>query len=304
MHNLNRNHNNNQHHIEKINLKKGHEREHPAGNHKYPVQFTLPANLPSSYIGLNGYIRYTVKVHVDVAWKFDSKFSQEFNVVAPIDLNHYAQIQNALRVEHSKQFTCCCIPIGGHYDIAISLPCIGYSNEQKIPISVECTNRSNVYIRGLKVALRKLVTYHSTTPHKESKRDDIKLSVIKFAISIDKQETKQFTGELLVPPSTALNLDHCNLIEISHRLEVSSLLTGCRSNFVFDIPVTIGHFPYANHPCCTTTTLLPYTNGSSGSANVVVAPPARPSSLNPPTYEMAMLTTLTPTTATTPTANI
>lgn len=251
-------------------IKKGHEREHPAGNHKYSVQFTLPANLPSSYIGRNGNIRYTVKVHVDVAWKFDSKFVAEFNVVAPIDLNHFDQVQESLRSERSKQFTCCCIPVGGQYEIAISLPCTGYSNEQKIPITVECTNRSNVYVRGLKIALRKLVTYHSTTPHKESKRDDIMLSVIKFAIGVDKQQTKQFTGELMVPASTALNLDHCNLIEVGHRLEVSTKLGGCRSTFIFEIPITVGHFPFANHPCT-----MPYTNGASNA-------------INPPTYEMAM----------------
>lgn len=206
-----------------------------------------------------------MKVHVEVhALKFGSKFIQEFNVVAPIDLNHYTQVRDVIHLEHSKQFTCCCIPLGGPYKIAIQLPCTGFSNEQKIPIMVECSNQSKIYVRGLKIALRKLITYHSTTPHKESKREDIKLSVIKFDININKQQTKQFSGELLIPASTALNLDRCNLIDVSHRLEVSTLLSGCQSNFVFDTPITIGHFPFANHPCA----------------------------LNkPPTYEIAMLTT-------------
>lgn len=188
-------------------------------------------------------------------------------MVAPIDLNQMLQVQEAMRIERTKQFTLCCIPLGGPYTIIVGLPCTGFANEQKIPLTVECINNSNVNVRRLKVALRKLITYHAKLPHSETKREDIKLSSLKFAISIGKQQTKQFTGELMVPKATALNVDHCNLIEVSHRLEVITEAGGCSSGFVFDIPITIGHLPFLNHF---------YTNGAT--------------TTQPPSYEMAMLT--------------
>lgn len=219
-----------------------------AGVHNYSVQFTLPTAIPSSYIGRHGYIRYTIKVHVDVAWAFDSNFVVEFNICAPLDLNKMPETQLPVCLEQSKNFTICCIPLGGPYRLTFNLPCSGFCNEQKIPICLECANNSNVYIKGIKIALRKLITYQSEIPHAETKRDDIKLSVLKFQVSIDKQQTKQFTGELLVPAATALNLANCSIIQISHRLEVSTELSGCRSNYVFDVPLTIGHIGQISGP--------------------------------------------------------
>lgn len=249
----------------------GHEIEHPAGSHKYPVQFTLPTTIPSSFIGRHGFVRYTVKVNIDVSWNFDSNFVVEFHVLAPIDLNQMPHVQEPLRIEQTKQFTCCCIPIGGLYTIHVGLPCTGFTNEQKIPITVECTNGTNVKIRGMRMNLRKLITYHAKSPHDETKRDDVKLSVLKFAINIDRLQTKQFTGELVVPQATAMNLMHCKIIEITHRLEVITELSGCRAPFVFDVPVTIGHIPFLNHPSNL------YTNGTN---------------THPPSYEMAMRTSV------------
>lgn len=220
-----------------------------AGIHNYAVQFTLPTAIPSSYVDRHGFIRYTIKVHVDVAWAFDSKFVVEFNVCAPVDLNKMPETQLPVSIEQSKRFSICCIPLGGPYRLTFTLPYSGFCNDQKIPICLECANNSNVYIKGIKVALRKLVTYHSEIPHAETKREDIKVSVLKFPISIDKQQTKQFTGELPVPAKAALNLDNCSIIQISHRLEVSTELSGCRSNYVFDVPVTIGHIgSFSNGP--------------------------------------------------------
>lgn len=236
------------------------------------MEFTLPTNIPSTYIGRHGFTRYTVKVNIDVAWIFDTNFVVEFNVVAPIDLNQMPHVQEPLRTEQSKQFTCCCIPVGGLFNVIIDLPCTGYSNDQKIPLKVECTNQSNANVKRLKIALRKLITYQATSPHNETKRDDVKLSVLKIAITIDKQQTKQFTGELSVPQATALSLLHCNMIEVSHRLEIIIELGGCRSPFVFDIPVTIGHIPFVNHP-----SNLYTTNGVNS---------------HPPSYEQAMRTSV------------
>ncbi|XP_063708996.1 arrestin domain-containing protein 17-like [Culicoides brevitarsis] len=249
----------------------GNDTELSAGTHNYSVQFTLPTAIPSSFVERHGYIRYTIKVHVDVAWAFDSKFVVEFNVCAPLDLNKMPETQLPVCIEESKRFTICCIPLGGIYRLTFSMPYSGFCNDQKIPICLECVNNSNVYVKGLKVALRKLITYHSEIPHAETKRDDIKVAVLKFQVSVDKQQTKQFSGELTVPAKTATNLANCSIIQISHRLEVITELSGCHSNYVFDVPVTIGH-------------VGPVTNGSLP----IYMPSKGAMGQGPPSYDIAM----------------
>lgn len=180
-------------------------------------------------------------MHVNVAWAFDSYFFHEFNVCAPIDLNEIPDTKMPVSIERSKQFTFCCVPVGGLYCLSINLPYSGFCNEQNIPISLKCANNSTVYIKGIKVELHKLVIFHSKRPRKETKLDDIKLTVLRFQDSVvDKYQTKQFFGELRVPGKTALNLANCSIIDVAHRLRVVSKLSGCRFNYVVDVPITIG----------------------------------------------------------------
>ena len=59
----------------------------PPGQHIFPFSFTLPPNLPSSFEGGVGYVRYTVKGTIDKPWKFDHNTKRPFTVVALLDLN-------------------------------------------------------------------------------------------------------------------------------------------------------------------------------------------------------------------------
>lgn len=59
----------------------------PPGQHVYPFTFTLPPNLPSSFEGGTGYVRYTIKGTIDKPWKFDHNTKRPFTVIALLDLN-------------------------------------------------------------------------------------------------------------------------------------------------------------------------------------------------------------------------
>jgi len=58
-----------------------------AGRHRYPFEFRLPSNAPSSFEGAYGSVRYTVEARIDRPWKFDHVIRSAFTVISIVDLN-------------------------------------------------------------------------------------------------------------------------------------------------------------------------------------------------------------------------
>lgn len=186
-------------------------------------------------------MQYKIKVTIDTIKLFDNGvFEKEFHVFVPLDLNEMPQTQLPVRTEKSQQFNSIFNP-SKPYRLTFELPYSGFCNEKKIPFSLEYFNSSNIHIKGVNVSLHKLLTYHAEKPFVETKLKDIKLSELKFPFSIKKQQTKQFTDELLVPAATALNLANCSIIQVRHCIRITTIAGAFRHNGVFDVPVTIAH---------------------------------------------------------------
>lgn len=62
------------------------------GQQVYPFTCVLPPTLPSSFEGVHGFVRYTVKVIFDRPWKFDQEVKVAFTVLSPLDLNQNAEL--------------------------------------------------------------------------------------------------------------------------------------------------------------------------------------------------------------------
>lgn len=70
-----------------LGSKNGSEINLEAGELTYPFTCVLPQNLPSSFEGEFGHVRYTIKVVLDRPWKFDQETKMAFTVISPLDLN-------------------------------------------------------------------------------------------------------------------------------------------------------------------------------------------------------------------------
>ncbi|TFF91735.1 hypothetical protein EU546_08235, partial [Candidatus Thorarchaeota archaeon] len=52
----------------------------PSGEHRHPFSIPLPENIPGSYQGFHGHIRYKLQAKAEVSWAFDPKWSVPINV--------------------------------------------------------------------------------------------------------------------------------------------------------------------------------------------------------------------------------
>jgi hypothetical protein len=59
----------------------------PVGSHRYLFNVNLPHNLPSSFEGQHGYVRYLAEATIDKPWKFDHQTRTAFTVICILDLN-------------------------------------------------------------------------------------------------------------------------------------------------------------------------------------------------------------------------
>lgn len=58
-----------------------------AGKHELPFELPLDRNLPCSFEGQFGFIRYTVKVTLERPWKMTVQEKKHFTVIGKLDLN-------------------------------------------------------------------------------------------------------------------------------------------------------------------------------------------------------------------------
>lgn len=57
-----------------------------AGKHEYPFSFTLPSSIPSSYEGIYGKVRYTVKATIKRPWYKADNVSDEIPFIVNVSV--------------------------------------------------------------------------------------------------------------------------------------------------------------------------------------------------------------------------
>lgn len=218
--------------------------EIPAGTHEYKFSCQIPSNAATSFEGEHGKVRYTVRAVLDRPWKFDQACTIAFTVLQPLDLNHESEkIGQPMKLERSKSFwfwPC----ISGPMHFSIELPVSGYVSGQKIPITVNLNNASNIPIRAIRSKLVRKVCFISQTPTRKA-RNEAK-TVAKMVTTVTRDKSDQYTQDLVIPATAPTG--KCSIISVEYELKVKVKLGGCRSDQEMTIPITIGTVPFGMSP--------------------------------------------------------
>lgn len=215
--------------------------EMPAGITTYSFACVLPTQLPSSFEGKHGNIRYSCKAVLDRPWKTDKEFRLSFTVIKTEDLNLLAQSLMPSKVEIVRHFYCCCFK-SKPFSMSASIPFSGYVPGQTIEVTIKMNNQSNVDVEGTKISLERNTQYICQTPRKKTKFECLAVKEV-FGAGVKACGMTELKMLLVVPPLAPTNLNSCRILTTCYQLKVLAKVTGAHKSPHINIPITLGTIP-------------------------------------------------------------
>lgn len=212
----------------------------PSGIHSYPFSFTLPGNLPSSFEGAHGQVRYQVKATFVRDWKWNHRAKSYFMVSGVLDLNMHPTAH--LEGHDTKDKKLCCLWCkSGPITAVISSNRTGYVPGEFIGFNAEVENLSNRRMKSSSLKLYEIVTFKATQKNKTTCRTVAKLKrgEIQPGAS-DFWENVNMRIPSIPPTSLAGN---CTIMNVRYTLEFAVEPSGPAFDLKVSIPIVIGTIP-------------------------------------------------------------
>lgn len=217
------------------------------GIHTYNFSCVLPHQIPTSFEGRIGHIRYTIMVALERPWKFNNTFKVAFTVLKPYDLNYDSPVlRMPSQMEINKTF--CCWPCSsGPMVLTASIPQTGYVPGQAVNIRVDIRNLSSIRIDEIRFILMKIVNYHSQQPRSKCREEIIEVAEARNIKGVNKNESIDIEQQLVIPSVPPTNVLFCRVIKIQYELVVKGSVRGMHRDPFIRLPITIGTVPLVSN---------------------------------------------------------
>ncbi|CAA19461.1 Arrestin C-terminal-like domain-containing protein [Caenorhabditis elegans] len=220
----------------------------PGGVNIFPFLFQLPANLPPSFEGTHGNVRYSVHVELDRPWRMNVEAKRVFSVIPVIDLNSIPKTINPMIVsscKHSGLFS------NKEVKVKISIPKSGYIPGETIQVSALIQNHTKKPIYSIKAKLEQHVHYQAQQEnshlfpeehchkHCEHKTAQTTMSKVEKSCHVEFCSNSQINVPLVLPnqlvPSFRtgiIEVDYCIIVDIGENKKLRC-----------ELPITVGTIP-------------------------------------------------------------
>ncbi|ELU02816.1 hypothetical protein CAPTEDRAFT_212962 [Capitella teleta] len=212
-----------------------------AGSHIFPFELTLPRDLPASYVGQFGQVKYGVHAMLVRPWKFDIEREREFEVTGYMDMNEEPDLAVCSSVR----------PIGGLEEFRIGFMCFeagrvtaelrvarrGYIPGEMIPFSAEIENLTSKTLHETRVALVQIVIFRIG---KKSKRSVTTLSSMSKGAVQAGSTFKMQNESLPIPPVPPSSSKSCKVLSIRYAVQLCINHSSWQENLILPVTVTIG----------------------------------------------------------------
>jgi len=253
----------------------------PAGDHVIPFSLALPPNVPSSFEGSDGNVRYYVRANIVRDWKWDHKVKEHIMVNGICDLNLLPSAkQEGLVVDH-KTLGCLCWK-SGPITATLHLNRTGYVSGEMIKFNVEVENLSSRDMESTFLSLQEVVIFKTFRKNKTKEREVERLARLE-RISPGSSDYWQGTIRLPSLPPSGLG-GHCTIIDVQYRLDFHVDPSGPSFDLVVRFPFILGTIPLQESIAGLTS---PYDSQFGGGFSSIPPPPEQFKlypDLPPPTY--------------------
>ncbi|XP_059149719.1 arrestin domain-containing protein 3-like [Physella acuta] len=255
----------------------------PPGMHVYPFDFTLPTDVPSSFEGRRGYVRYQCIVTMDRGWKGVLQIEQDLTVIRHLDLSILPDAAMPQHLEREQMYEGCCCDSGNVY-IQLDLQKSGFVPGEPMNFTIIVNNKATSSICGVVMSLVQTVRYTGFSDSLFSSghpkyHDKINHWVLFQADDdIGAGKTFHLVSACSIPAVAPSLLEGCNIIDIMYEIHVE-VPVGWK-NVQLSCTIFIGTIPLQR------TEPRPSSHSDEGSLDLdLTTPPLRQNYELPPSYE-------------------
>ena len=212
----------------------------PVGSYQFPFSLQLVGNnLPASYDGTVGRIKYTIEARVIQGMlKRDTVCEAVINVANVVEINRPDLLQPK-SMEEEKTLCCLCCA-SGPIVITTRTPRTGYCILQDgIPVEVSVENGSSREVRQIVASIHKLVHYTAQGHHRYDRLYDIATIASE---PVPAHNTTVWQPPPLAVPATPATLINCGILQVNYYLQVKVAISWA-VNPTIDIPLVLGNVP-------------------------------------------------------------
>lgn len=212
------------------------------GDHQFVINYILPVNLPSSFIGKFGSITYVVKATLKEAKRFGLSTmitSEPFLVLRRLDLSQEESLgQQQVVTAEKRMWGALAFCLSGRVSAKLTVNKTGHLPGEDIFMDAEITNSSPRIVKAVQAAIVMHSTFHArhksryNTQIVNKKRDEWEMSY---------GEGRRWKNvRLTIPPYIPESrLDGCDIIDIRYELIFKIEVSG-GGEIKMNIPVTVG----------------------------------------------------------------
>ncbi|CAL8118052.1 unnamed protein product [Orchesella dallaii] len=212
----------------------------PRGKNAYSFQYTLPNDLPSSFVSRIGTVSYLMQASLMLPEsRSDATFIVPFTVNGILDLNVEPGANLSVETRKYKSMYCLCCtsgPVGFLFKLARK----GFVPGEVLEFIVELSNQSSQRVYGMKVTLMQVVKFHAEGNSKTIMRPIRQLQ----GPEVEPGESEVWVEKMLkIPPIPPTRLATCRVIDVQYHLKLELALPNISINLKDEVPITIGTIP-------------------------------------------------------------
>ncbi|CAO4366124.1 unnamed protein product [Caenorhabditis nigoni] len=236
------------------------ENTFPAGDYEWKFSFELPKDCPPSFEGKNGFIRYSVLLHMDIPNWPEKNVERAVTVSPIIDLNTIAEAGEPTKMHLDSTvffFNCFpCAPRRGSVIYELASPKLGYVSGETVIVNGAIQNNTSKPIRIIQAKLNRVVTYREELQGKNKKRNPAdadgyksrcERTVLETKIErcqIQPDETTPFEFSFVIPPVVA-TIRNSKCINVEYNVSIWADTGFCNKIEDASLNILVGNVPLA-----------------------------------------------------------